>query len=456
VDAGASSVSTSGNNLTLNLALTFKAAFAGAKNIYMEVQNATQDSGWVQRGHWTVPSAAPSPDFSLGMTAGPGSVAAGGSASYTVTVTGSNGFSGTVSFGVSGLPSGVTGSFNPSTVTGSGSTTLTILTTGGASPGGFTITVTGTGGSLTHNATASLTITSGGSSGPPAPVSVTPNTGSGSSGTFAFAFSDPNGAADIASAQIDIGATLSATGSCYFYYARGSNAIYLATDAGAWQGPLAIGSAGTMQNSQCTVDAGASSVSTSGNTLILNLALSFQAGFAGAKNVYMEVRNATQDSGWSVHGTWTVASSGGSASPPTPVSVTPNTGSGMSETFVFVFSDGNGATDIASAQIDIGSKLSATGSCYFYYARGRNAIYLASDAGAWQGPLTVGSTGTLANSQCSVDGGTSSMSMSGNTLTLNLALTFEAEFAGAKNVYMEVQNPTRDSGWSLNGAWTVP
>jgi hypothetical protein len=456
VNAGTSSVMLSVNTLTLNLALTFESGFAGAKNIYMEVRNATQDSGWSALGTFTVTNAGPSPDFSLGMTAGPGSIAAGGSAQYAVTVTALNGFDGTVSFGVSGLPSGVTGSFNPTTVTGSGSTTLTITTTRGAALGGFTITVTGTSGALNHQATASLTITGTSSGGPPAPASVTPNTGSGSSQTFVFAFTDPNGATDISSTQMDFGAALSATGACYFYYSRASNAIYLATDAGAWQGPLTIGSAGTLSNSQCSVNAGTSSVSASGNTLTLSLALTFTAGFAGAKNIYMEVRNATEDSGWSQQGSWTVASGGESASPPAPVSVTPNTGSGSSQTFAFEFSDGNGAADIASAQLDISAQLSATNTCYFYYSRASNALYLANNAGAWQGPLTIGSAGTLGNNQCSVNAGTSSVSMSGNTLTLNLALTFEAAFAGAKNIYMEVQNATMDSGWSLHGGWTVP
>jgi hypothetical protein len=55
VNAGASSVTTSGNNLILNLTLTFKPAFAGSKNIYMEAHNATLDSGWVDVGAWIVP-----------------------------------------------------------------------------------------------------------------------------------------------------------------------------------------------------------------------------------------------------------------------------------------------------------------------------------------------------------------------------------------------------------------
>jgi len=44
----------SGNNLTLNLALSFQHAFTGARNIYMEVYDGA-DSGWLQKGTWTVP-----------------------------------------------------------------------------------------------------------------------------------------------------------------------------------------------------------------------------------------------------------------------------------------------------------------------------------------------------------------------------------------------------------------
>jgi hypothetical protein len=454
LDAGASSVTMSGNNLTLNLALSFKAGFAGAKNIYMEVRNGTLDSGWVQRGSWTATASSPSPDFSLGMTPGAQSVGAGGSTAYTVTVTGSNGFSGSVSLGVSGLPAGATGSFNPSSVMGSGSTTLTINTSAGTSTGGFTATVTGTSGSLSHNTSASLTIT-GSSGGPPTAVSVTPNSGSGSSQTFAFAFSDPNGAADIVSMQMDISATLAATAACYLYYSRSANAIYLADDAGAWPAPLTLGVAETAQNSQCMLDAGASSVLTSGASLTLNLALSFKAGFVGAKNIYMEVQNGTQDSGWVQRGSWTTTAGGtGTPSPPSAVSVTPNSGSGSSQTFTFTFSDLNGATDIVSTQMDINVTLAATRACYFYYSRGANVIYLADDAGHWPAPLTPGSAGTLQNSQCTLDAGTSSVSASGNTLTLKLALSFKV--SGAKNIYMEAQNASLDSGWAQRGTWTAP
>jgi hypothetical protein len=146
---------------------------------------------------------------------------------------------------------------------------------------------------------------SGGAPVPPSAVSVSPSAGSGSAQTFAFTFSDPAGAANIVSTQMDIGAVLSAAGTCYFYFSRAANALYLANDAGSFGASLAIGTAGTLQNSQCTVNGGISSVSMSGNTLMVNLALSFKPAFAGAKNVYIEAQNPTLDSGWVLRGTWT-------------------------------------------------------------------------------------------------------------------------------------------------------
>jgi hypothetical protein len=156
--------------------------------------------------------------------------------------------------------------------------------------------------------------------------------------------------------------------------------MYLASDTGVWQGPLKMGSTGTLQNSQCILNMAGSSATASGNTLTLNLALTFTAGFSGAKNVYMEVANATHNSRWSAYGSWTVSSTVQSASPPEVVSVTPSSGSGLNQTFAFAFSDGNGAADIVTAQIDISSTLSVSGACYLYYPRGLNEMYLARSA----------------------------------------------------------------------------
>jgi hypothetical protein len=191
--------------------------------------------------------------------------------------------------------------------------------------------------------------------------------------------------------------------------------------------------------------------------LTVSLALSFTSAFAGAKNIYSEVENSTVDAGWVRLGSWTVPSSGGGApSPPAAVSVTPNSGSGATQTFVFAYSDSSGAADIVSTQMDIDATLAVNGACYLYYVRVYNEIYLASDTGAWQGPIPIGVPGTLENSQCTVNAGGSSATASGNSLTVSLALSFTSAFAGAKNIYSEVENSTVDAGWAQLGSWTVP
>jgi phosphatidylinositol-3-phosphatase len=109
------------------------------------------------------------PDFSITASPSSLSVAQGGNRTSTITVTSSNGFNGATSLSVSGLPSGVTASFSPSSVTppanGSASSTLTLTASSTAATGTFNVSVTGTSGSLSHSATVSLTVTSSGSGG---------------------------------------------------------------------------------------------------------------------------------------------------------------------------------------------------------------------------------------------------------------------------------------------------
>ena len=100
-----------------------------------------------------------SPDFSLGAAPGSQSVAVGGRTSYTATVTGQNGFTGSTGFGVSGLPTGATASFSPTTVTGTGSSTMTVTTSASTPVGGYTLTITGTSGTLVHTTTVTLAVT---------------------------------------------------------------------------------------------------------------------------------------------------------------------------------------------------------------------------------------------------------------------------------------------------------
>ncbi|MFN7942727.1 MAG: Ig-like domain-containing protein [Thermoanaerobaculia bacterium] len=112
------------------------------------------------------PAASSNPDFSVAAAPGSVSIAQGGNGSSTITVGSTNSFNAAVALSVTGLPSGVSGSFAPASVTppanGSATSTLTLSATASATLGTFSLTVTGTSGATTHSTSVSLTVTSAG------------------------------------------------------------------------------------------------------------------------------------------------------------------------------------------------------------------------------------------------------------------------------------------------------
>jgi hypothetical protein len=62
---------------------------------------------------------------------------------------------------------------------------------------------------------------------------------------------------------------------------------------------------------------------------------------------------------------------------------------------------------------------------------------------------------TLQNSQCAV--GYTFTSISGNSLTFSIQLVFNTtNFAGAKSIYLDANEPNSSSGFVYVGNWTVP
>jgi hypothetical protein len=76
----------------------------------------------------------------------------------TVTATATGNFNGTVTFSASGLPPRSTATFNPTSIIGSGSASLTIQTARKTTSGNYIITITGTSGSLRSSITIPLTV----------------------------------------------------------------------------------------------------------------------------------------------------------------------------------------------------------------------------------------------------------------------------------------------------------
>ena len=102
-----------------------------------------------------VVQAAPVADFSLSISPSSQMLRTPGSVNYTVTVNKINGFAGSVTLGVSGLPSGFSSSFSPNPA---GSSSTLKITAPRSSRRTITFTVTGSSGSLVHSKSATLSV----------------------------------------------------------------------------------------------------------------------------------------------------------------------------------------------------------------------------------------------------------------------------------------------------------
>jgi pseudomonalisin len=109
-------------------------------------------NGWPANG-----TVIPAPGFTLKGSATSESVLQGKTATFTVAVTATGGFSGTVSLKAT-TPAGVTLSFNPVSVKPGASSTATITVASTATPGTSNITITGASGTTTATTSIPLTV----------------------------------------------------------------------------------------------------------------------------------------------------------------------------------------------------------------------------------------------------------------------------------------------------------
>jgi len=141
-----------------------------------------------------------------------------------------------------------------------------------------------------------------------------------------------------------------------------------------------------------------------------------------------------------------------------PLAVSPASGSGASQTFTFTFSDPAGWQDLGVVNVLINSALMGGQACYLAYSRPVNTLYLVDDGNTGLLPgLTMNGSGSVSNSQCTVNGAGSSVTGSGNTMTLTLNLSFAAGFAGRQLIYTAAGTQSfANSGWHALGVWQVP
>ncbi len=102
-----------------------------------------------------------SPGFTLSVTGSPQTVLQGSPATYNLTLNPVSGFSGSATMSVTGLPTGASAVFNPTSLSSTG--TLTVNTASTTPVGTYTLTIKGVSGSISKTVTASLVVNPAGS-----------------------------------------------------------------------------------------------------------------------------------------------------------------------------------------------------------------------------------------------------------------------------------------------------
>ena len=284
----------------------------------------------------------------------------------------------------------------------------------------------------------------------PSTVSVTPSSGSGNSVILTAKYSDTGGAAALTTVSLLLNTSASTANACYVSYNSTTNAISLANDSPSSGSTTVIPGGGSQQNSQCVVNGVGTSESTSGSTLTLTVSLTFQPGFGGGKTAYLYAADAGANSGWISLGTWTVT-----IPPPQPSvdSVAPNAGQGASQTFTFVFSDTQNASNLTGMAMLFTGNGTVTNACYIAYDRNQGTIALAWDSAQGSDSKPLSSALVLKNSQCSV--GAASAAFSGLSDIVTVAVTFKGIFTGVKTIYMFAAEASSNTGWVQKGTYTV-
>jgi len=153
--------------------------------------------------------------------------------------------------------------------------------------------------------------------------------------------------------------------------------------------------------------------------------------------------------------------------PPSLDWVSPNSGSGNSQTFTFSASDPRGAANLGLIEVDFVRFGSNRFICQVTYVinsftEGNGASvsagslsFLTDDQKTFTGPYTVGvSNVALQNSQCGVDLSGVTVTTSGNSVQMAFPMVFFG--AGTWSIQVTMVDNARNGVGGIEGSWTVP
>ena len=221
------------------------------------------------------------------------------------------------------------------------------------------------------------------------------------------------------------------------------NKLYLYNDAGTgYVGNCTPGVAGSLSNTRGTLNCAATTVSGSGNNLTVNWNITPKAAFASAttRNLYLFARDMSNAIvGWTDRGDWTIKATNVA---PTLGTVTPSvltSTPAVAQTFSAVYSDADGYANLKQVHFLVNTTASGANGIRLLHDRTVNKLYLFNDAGTgYVGSCTPGVAGSLSNTRGTLNCAATTVSGSGNNLTVNWNITPKAAFASAttRNLYL--------------------
>jgi alpha-tubulin suppressor-like RCC1 family protein len=149
---------------------------------------------------------------------------------------------------------------------------------------------------------------------------------------------------------------------------------------------------------------------------------------------------------------------------PTNVSLTPTSASDAANTyrtFTSVHSDANGANDLSYVLLQVGPNLNQSNAFRCQYNLVTGKLYVRNDANtAWTGGYSPGAAQVISNSQGSLDCSGTTVSISGNNITVNWDVAIKPVWAGTtNNLYLYCEDKqglsNSSSGYDQLGTWTI-
>jgi sugar lactone lactonase YvrE len=295
----------------------------------------------------------------------------------------------------------------------------------------------------------------------PSTTGTAPFVSSGMTQIFTFTYTHQDAVSQIGVVNALINSALVGSGACYIAYSQPLGVLYLVNDGGTDSGlsaPLILGGAGSVSNSQCTIQGGGSSATVSGNTLTLTLNVTFTPNFMGNKVVYLAGQSVTNaSSGWRTAGVSIVPES--LIAFPRSVDANPGSGDTASATISYTYQDVTSTDNIQTVWALVNTAVDGARACYVAYFRPGNLLFLFPDNGDGTTAQSIPLSGqnTIENSQCRISAEGSSATSVGNTLTLTLNTLFKSGFGPSVGIWTAANTVSGlTSPWKVVGARRVP